>query len=177
MTSKVKEEKRKTSLKKCEEVSSHVEEHVPNFTAFGASYGEDEDKGKKALNVDSIYECQMLLLNMLKKNEKLSKENESLKIWKISLVEKIRALEEGKHTCQVNLYQSREMMSEQLEESTILISLMKTMEMKSSMDDSLKLHIVDVSKIGLGLDYFSLYPAFGDVLKHGINNPKSKIVS
>ena len=56
MTFKLKEEKRKTSFKKCKEASSHVEEDVPNFTAFGASYGEDEDEGKKALNVDSIYE-------------------------------------------------------------------------------------------------------------------------
>ncbi|KAI9191900.1 hypothetical protein LWI28_015192 [Acer negundo] len=85
---------------------------MPNFTAFGASYVEDhEDEGKKALNVNSIYECQMLLLNVLKKNKELSKENELLKMWKISSVEKIRALEECKQICQVKLHQSREMIS------------------------------------------------------------------
>ncbi|KAK0607013.1 hypothetical protein LWI29_007857 [Acer saccharum] len=136
----------KTLFKKYEEVSSHVKEHMPNFTAFGASYVEDEDDGKNALIIDSIYECRKLLLNVLKKNEKLSKENESLKMWKISSVEKIRTLEEGKQICEVELHQSKEMMSEQLEENTILISLMKIMEMKSSMDDSLKTDIIDVSK-------------------------------
>ncbi|KAK1581707.1 hypothetical protein Q3G72_008250 [Acer saccharum] len=82
----------------------------------------------------------MLLLNVLKKNEELSKENESLKMWKISSVEKICALEEGKHICQDNLHQSREMMFEQLEENAILISLMKTMEMKSSMNASKRIY-------------------------------------
>ena len=42
---------------------------------------------------------EMLLLNVLKKNEELSKENESLKMWKISSVEKIRALKEGEQIC------------------------------------------------------------------------------
>ncbi|KAI9195277.1 hypothetical protein LWI28_013462 [Acer negundo] len=148
MTSKVKDEKRKSSFRKCEDAFSHVEEHMSNFTAFGASYGEDEDEGKKALNVNSVYECQMLLLNVLKKNEELSKENESLKMWKISLMEKIRALEEGKHIFQINLHQSRELMFEQLEENAILISLMKTMEMKSSIDDSLKTDLSEVSNLG-----------------------------
>ncbi|KAI9180029.1 hypothetical protein LWI28_000421 [Acer negundo] len=129
----------KTSIKKYEEVSSYVEEHVPNFTSFGPSYVEEnnegnmalnldskieesvgmatnDEKGKKALNVDSIYECQVLLLIVLKKNEEFSKENVTLRKWKSSSEEKIRTLKDNVQNCQDQLHQFRGIISGQMEE-------------------------------------------------------------
>ena len=59
--------KMKTQFKKCEEVSSHVEKHVPNFTSFGASYVEDEDEGKMALNINSNVQQSVCVAQMIMK--------------------------------------------------------------------------------------------------------------